>query len=321
MSNVLRAIRRRIEIWWEGRHQPSEQWVLSQRNIYIVPTRAGLFFGMTLMVLLVGSINYQLNLGYALTFLLAGSALASMHMTHNSLRGLTLHARAPAPVFAGDRATLELVVTNPGAARHGLGFGARQGQGPVQLAFAEITAAGQSPVVIGVLAEQRGLHPLPLLKIETRFPFGLFRAWSLWRPAGQLCVYPRPEQPAAALPPAAPVAGGMAPARSASGGEFDGLRPWRRGDTLRQVAWKKVARTGELVSREGRESARHELWLDWSSTRQPETEARLSRLAAWVLMAERQGLAYGLRLPGLELPPQQGAGHRHAALSALAAWS
>lgn len=317
---MLGRLRRRFDTWWQGRHRPAEQWRLSQRNIYIVPTRAGLFFGMTLMVLLIASINYQLNLGYALTFLLAGSALASMHMTHNSLRGLTLHARPPAPVFAGDRATLEVVVTNPGAARHGLGFGVQMPGGPAQLAFAQIGAAGQSPVAIGVLAEKRGLQSLPLLKIETRFPFGLFRAWSLWRPAGQLCVYPRAEHPAAALPATAAVAGGPMPARGAQGGEFDGLRPWRRGDTLRQVAWKKVARSGELISREGHESARHELWLDWAATRQPDTEARLSRLAAWVLLAERQGLAYGLRLPGLELPPSSGAPHRHAALSALAAW-
>jgi uncharacterized protein (DUF58 family) len=291
---MLRSLRRRVDTWWQGRHRPAEQWVLSQRNIYIVPTRAGLFFCITLMVLLIGSINYQLNLGYALTFLLAGSALASMHMTHNSLRGLTLHARPPAPVFAGDQATLELVVTNPGAARHGLGFGVQLAGAPAQLAFAEIPAAGQSPVSVSVLADKRGLRPLPLLKIESRFPFGLFRAWSLWRPAGQLCVYPKPEQPAAALPATA--------------------------DTLRQVAWKKVARTGELISREGRESARQELWLDWSATRQPDPESRLSRLAAWVVLAERQGLAYGLRMPGLELSPANGTPHRHAALSALAAW-
>lgn len=317
---MLRSLRRRVDTWWQGRHRPAEQWVLSQRNIYIVPTRAGLFFCVTLVVLLIGSINYQLNLGYALTFLLAGSALASMHMTHNSLRGLTLHAKPPSPVFAGDRATLELVVTNPGSARHGLGFGVQFAGASAQLAFAEIAAACQSPVSVGVLADQRGLQPLPLLRIETRFPFGLFRAWSLWRPAGQLCVYPKPELPAAALPAAAAVAGGPVPSRSANGGEFDGLRPWRRGDTLRQVAWKKVARTGELISREGRDSARQELWLDWSATRQPDTESRLSRLAAWVVLAERQGLAYGLRLPGLELSPANGAPHRHAALSALAAW-
>jgi len=319
---MLARLRRSWNAWWEGRHRPAEQLRLSQRNIYIVPTRAGFAFGLTLLLLLVASINYQLSLGYALTFLLAGSSLASMHMTHNSLRGLTVHARAPVPVFAGDRATLQLVVTNPGATRHGLGFGVQMHRSPTQLAFAEIGLAGQSNVSVGWLAERRGVHALPLLRIESRFPFGLFRAWSLWRPAGHLCVYPRPEQPAAALPMAAAVAGGPVPLHStAQGGEFDGLRPWRRGDTLRQVAWKKVARSGELVSREGRESARRELWLDWSQARQPDTESRLSRLAAWVLLAERQGLAYGLRLPGLELPPAGGPAHRHAALAAMAAWS
>ena len=319
---MLKALRRRINRWWEGRHRPAEQWHLTQRNIYIVPTRAGLAFGITLLLLLVASINYQLNLGYALTFLLAGCALASMHMTHNSLRGLTLHARPPVPVFAGDRATLEVVVTNPGSARHGLGFGVRGAAASTQLAYAEISPAGQTTVAVGMLAERRGLHPLPLLRVETRFPFGLFRAWSLWRPAGELCVYPSPEQPAAALPATAAVAGGPVPRRStAAGGEFDGLRPWRRGDSLRQVAWKKLAHHGELVSREGRESARRELWLDWTQARQPDTETRLSRLTAWVLLADAQGMAYGLRLPGRELAPADGAAHRHAALAVLATWA
>jgi uncharacterized protein (DUF58 family) len=315
------ALSRRWHAWWDARHRPTEQWTLSQRNIYIVPTRAGLAFGLLLLLLLVASINYQLNLGYALTFLLAGSALASMHMTHNSLRGLTLHARPPAPVFAGDPARLEIVITNPGSARHGVGFGVQQPGKATQLAYAEIGPAGQSSVAIGVPTSRRGLHAVPLLRMESRFPFGLFRAWSLWRPTGQLCVYPRPENPAAPLPAAAAAAGGPVPARSAAlGGEFDGLRPWRRGDTLRQVAWKKVARTGELVSREGRESARRELWLEWAQTRQADNEARVSRLAAWVLVAERQGLAYGLRLPGQALAPADGAAHRHAALTALATW-
>jgi len=316
---MIAWLRRRWDAWWQARHRPAEQWVMSQRNIYIVPTRAGFAFCITLVILLIASINYQLNLGYALTFLLAGSALASMHMTHNSLRGLTLRARTPAPAFAGERASLELVVTNPGTARHGLGFGVQAGSATT-LAFAEIAAAGQSSVTVGLLADRRGLHPLPLLRIETRFPFGLFRAWSLWRPAGQLCVYPKPEHPPAALPAAGAVAGGPVQSKAAAGGEFDSLRPWRRGDSLRQVAWKKVARSGELISREGRESARRELWLDWLQARQPDNESRLSRLAAWVLLADRQGLAYGLRLPARELPPADGPTHRHAVLSALATW-
>jgi hypothetical protein len=60
----------------------------------------------TLLVMLLAAINYQLNLGYALTFLLAGAGLVSMHLTHGNLRGLTLRTCTPTvpPVFAGEPA-------------------------------------------------------------------------------------------------------------------------------------------------------------------------------------------------------------------------
>ena len=139
-------VRGRWRAWWDARKEPSESQTLTQRNIYIVPTRAGLAFGATLMLLLVASINYQLSLGFALTFLLAGSALASMHMTHGSLRGLTLHLKPPQPAFAGEAAVLEVVVTNPGAERLGVGFGLDAGVRPVALSYAEIGAARQTTV-------------------------------------------------------------------------------------------------------------------------------------------------------------------------------
>jgi uncharacterized protein (DUF58 family) len=284
-----------------------------------------------MLLLLLASINYQLNLGFALTFLLAGSAVASMHMTHASLRGLQLHLKPPAPVFAGERCQIDLVIDNPNAVRHGLGFAfdaldGDSGASPFASAdgspwtFAEVPAQTQSVLALGFQAPVRGVHALPLLRVESRFPFGLFRAWTLWRPAGSLSIYPRVEVPAPELPPALPVAG-MARQRSvASGGEFDGLRAYRRGDTPRQIAWKKVARGGELVSREGRESIQRELWLDWADTRLAAPEARLSRLTAWVIAAEAAGHAYGLRLPGSRLPLSQGATHRTVLLQALAAW-
>ena len=102
------------------------------------------------------------------------------------------------------------------------------------------------------------------------------------------------------------------------------MRPWKRGDTMRQVVWKKVAKSGELVSRETAGSASRALWLDWADAQPPargaDVELRLSRLAAWVIEAERAGIAYGLRLPGQPGTLGQGDAHRRAALDALAAW-
>src|SRR5262249_7639492 len=156
-----------------------ESLTLTQRNIYIVPSRAGFAFGAVLMLLLIVAINYQLSLGFALTFLLAGSAAASIQMTHGSLRGLTLHLKPLAPAFEGDAAVLEVVVTNPGGPRLGVGFGIDLGVRPIPLAYAEIPAQGQASVHLSWLAPHRGLHALPVLRAESRYPFGLFRAWTI----------------------------------------------------------------------------------------------------------------------------------------------
>jgi len=311
----------RWRAWWSARLRPRESQTLTQRNVYIVPTRAGLAFCATLLLLLVVSINYQLSLGYALTFLLAGSAAASMHMTHASLRGLTLHIKPLAAAFAGDAALLEVVVTNPGQDRHGVGFGLDLGLRPIALAYVEIVAQEQTAVHLSWLAPGRGLHALPPVRAESRYPFGLFRAWTIWRPAGSQWVYPRPETPTPPWPLTEAAHGADRPApRRGDGSEFDGVRAYRRGDTLRQVVWKKAARTGELVSREAAGAVQRELWLQWSQARLADPEARLARLAAWVVAADAAGHAYGLRLPGAELAPAQGAAQRDAALQLLASW-
>jgi len=318
---MFTGLQRRLRAWWLARLQPAERWTLTQRTIYIVPTRAGLAFVFTLLLLLLASINYQLNLGYALTFLLAGSALASMHMTHSSLRGLSLHLKPVTPCFAGGSVALDVVVTNPGAVRHGLGFAVSEVETPPQMAWAEIAPRGQSLVSVSCPFATRGRHALPLVRVESRFPFGLFKAWSVWRPAGQVWVYPALEVPVADLPRAQALSGGGQAARAAAGGdEFDGVRPWRRGDGPRLIVWKKVARSGEWVSRDMQAHAQRRLWLDWADTRLREPETRLSRLAAWVQAAEQGGQPWGLRLPGVELDQGHGTAHQHQAWQALAEW-
>lgn len=315
------SARQRLRAWWLSRLPLTDTWQLGQRNIYILPTKAGYAFAATLVVMLLAAINYQLNLGYALTFLLAGAGLVSMHLTHGNLRGLTLHLRPVAPVFAGDPALLDVVITSPARDRHGLAlrFENRAAHGRA-FAWCDAPAGGQASAHLSLVPPRRGWHAVPALVVETVFPFGLFRAWTVWRPAARVLAWPRPEQPPPPLPAAAAAGSEERAVQRSAGSELDGVRPWRRGDSMRQVAWKKVARSGELVSRETTGNASRELWLDWADGHGADIEQRLSRLAAWVLLAEREGLACGLRLPGHLLPPGQGDAHRRAALDLLALW-
>ena len=314
----------RVARWMFARTPRQDSQLLTQRNVYILPTRAGCVLAGVLLVLLVASINFQLNLGYLLTFLLAGSAVAAMHVGHATLRGATLHLLPPAPAFAGDAAPLEIEIADEAGKRprHGIAVGLR---GSAERAWTDLPPGGRVTVQTAWTAPGRGLHPLPPIEVETRFPMGAFRAWTVWRPAAGLLVYPRPENPAAPLPAATPRDGSARHSRLASSGgaEPEGVRGYRRGDPLRQVVWKKSARaiaagTGELTSRDTVQPSESDLWFDLRHTGAVALEDRLSRLCAWVLLAEQWGQPYGLRLPGVLIEPGQGGSHRQRCLEALA---
>lgn len=299
---------------------------LHQRNLYILPTRGGWLFALTLLTLLLAAINYQLSLGYALTFLLAGSGLASMHLTHATLRGLTLRLRPPEPVFAGDAAMLELSLQSSASrARHGIGVAtlAAGDDGP-RWVHVDLEPGGYAAVQLAVVGAARGWCELPAIVLESRFPLGLFRVWSVWRPASRLLVYPAIENPGPPLPAGRLDPDGPSAATRLPGEETEGVRPWRRGDAANTIAWKASARTlaggGELVVRDAQSPRRAAVWLDWQDAAPLDAEARLSRLAHWLVLAERSTLRWGLRLPGHTLGPACGDLHRREALERLALW-
>jgi uncharacterized protein (DUF58 family) len=58
--------------------------------------------------------------------------------------------------------------------------------------------------------------------------------------------------------------------------------------------------------------------FDFAAVPLPDTEARLSQLARWVVDAEAVGERYGLALPGVRVAPERGPEHRHRCLALLA---
>ncbi|MBT2301150.1 DUF58 domain-containing protein [Variovorax paradoxus] len=320
---MLAPLRSRIDGWFLSRRPPSDTLELTQRNVYIVPTPAGWMLAGTLLLLLIASINYQLNLGYLLTFLLAGCVAVGMYVCHATLRGLALRLMAPDARYAGAAAVFRVMLHNQRrSTRYGIGLAVRHSG---QWSWSDVPAEGSATVEVAFKPERRGLHPVPTLTAETRFPLGTFRVWTVWRPASQVLVYPAPEPNPPPLPPGEPLAGQAAASmlRANVAGEYDGVRAYRRGDPLKLVVWKRAARaqaTGseELVSRDTQQAQRQELWLDAQAAGLPGWEARLSRLCAWVLMADRLGVDYGLRVGGKVVAPSQGEAHKRRCLEVLA---
>ena len=290
--------------------------VLVHRRVYILPTRLGWLFAATLAILLIGSINYALALGFALTFLLGGVGLACMVHTARNLARIAVSTGRAAPVFAGESAQFRIYLDGRSGYDRPAILARHVGSGSQFVIDIPPQALGE--VVLAVPAARRGWLPLGRVLLETRFPLGLFRAWSYLEPDARCLVYPRPER--TPLPaPVGEAAAGALRSQAAGNDDFSGLRTYQLSDSPRHVAWKAAARSDELLTKQFTGEAAAQLWLDWRLLSSAAgLEQRLSRLAGWVLAAERAGAFYGLRLPGLEIAPGRGDAHAGACLQGLA---
>lgn len=293
---------------------------LGRRNIYILPSKAGMLCAAVLATMLIASINYQLSLGFALTFLLGGITLVGMLQTFRNLAAVMLRPGRAEPVFAGSMAEVKLQLFNRSThERYALRLKAPE---MAQPAVVDLPAASDKLVVLAIPTTRRGWMPMPRFKLWTDFPLGLWRAWAYWHPAVRVLVYPNPETPAAPLPELA-VVGGEGDGRGQGEDDLAAVRPFAAGDSPRRIAWKAMARTGSdaVLVKQFEGGYRGDLLLDWA--RLPAAlpvEARLSRLTRWVLDADASGARYALRLPGVVIDTDGGPGHRQRCLEALATY-
>lgn len=294
--------------------------VLVQRRVFILPSGQGLLFAGMIVLMLIGSVNYDLSLGFILSFLLAATGIQSMLHTFRNLANLRIAPGRVQPVFAGEQAHFQIRITNQTRIhRHSIGV-TRDRKNAL---YIDVLPGEETTATVAITAARRGWLRPGRLTLFTFFPVGLFRAWSYADLDMHALVYPAPATPGLALP--------LPDTGSGDGGvhghghdEFTGLRPYRPGDSPRHIAWKAVARDDTLLNKPlltkqfaGR--ADTELWLTWDSLPPGmNAESRLAHLARWVLDADGAGLAYGLRLPALTLPIASGAAHRGDCLRALA---
>jgi uncharacterized protein (DUF58 family) len=289
--------------------------VLVQRRIFILPTRAGVAYAGVLVLMLTGSINYGLSLGFVLTFLLASLGMTAMLHTFRNLAGLRISAGKTAPVFAGETAHFTLAIHNP---THVPRYSLAVARAKHETDIVDVPAVGTVSATAAVPAQKRGRLRPGRLTVYSRYPVGLYNAWSYVNLDMHCLVYPRPAPPGLPLP--------VSRSSSAEGAgqgqghdDFAGLRQYHPGDSPRHIAWKSAARGQVLLTKQFTGRAAAEIWLSLELL--PASmglEDRLSRLARWVLDAHAGGLAYGLKLPNASVALGSGEAHRDRCLEALA---
>jgi uncharacterized protein (DUF58 family) len=312
---MKRFLRKRIAAWAKRRQGPDVPPVeLASRRVYILPTPVGIGFAAMLLVMLIAGINYGNSIALFLTFLLTGFGLVTMHQCHRNLVRTSFTSAAALPTFAGTHGTLRVTLQNDAAF---LRYQIEVEPTDNDPAHADIPPREQTQLSIPIEAPKRGVVNIDRLRISSTFPFGLFRAWSWIHMRIEMIVYPRAH---GALP--MPVDSGFKTGTRSHGvagsDEWLALRPFRDGDSPRQVAWKAYARGAPLLVKEYSAMGAELRVFDFAKLENLGLEARLEQLARWLVDAETRGERYGLVIPPQHFEPDSGPEHRHRCLSALA---
>jgi uncharacterized protein (DUF58 family) len=312
---VKQLLRKRMAAWVRRRQGADTlPLTLERRRLYILPTRAGLGFLTLLLFMLIAGLNYANSLALFLTFLLSGFVLVTMQLCHRNLLGTSLYAASVPPTFAQRAGNLRLTLENPAVAPRyrieaGIAYESPQAT--------DVPAHGRGHIDLPVSAAKRGIVTLERVRLTTTHPFGLFRAWTWVHAPIQMLVYPRPVG-SLPMPSESGRKSGLRSQGQIGADEWHGLRPFRDGDSPRQVDWKAYAREAPLLVKEYSTAGSELRLFRFGQLANLGTEARLEQLSRWVVDADQRGDRYGLELPGLALAADRGIEHRHKCLAALA---
>ncbi len=287
---------------------------LNHRRIFILPNKQGLVFSVSLLLMLLVSMNYNISLGFILTFLLASLSIVSIFHSFGNLAGLTVQIEPVKPVFAGKPTVVTVRLSNNNVDRFRLTISTKRGE-----KFVLDLPAGETKC-ISLLMEtnQRGLHQLGTVTIFSRFPLGIVRAWSPISTELEYLVYPKPAQTLLRYHYNASSHFQLEGAAQAGEGDFSGLIDYRPGDSLKQVDWKSLAKEQGLFVRQFKEGASSEIRLDWSTTPGHDNENKISQLCRQIIEVEKTATHYSLSLPGKTISPGCGTAHYENCLKQLA---
>ncbi len=310
---LVQSARQHIRQWLDRRQPLATSETLTQKNIYIVPARQSVgFFLVVLLLWLVGT-NYENNLVLLLSYLLLAVFISAIFATHSNLSGLTVSVAGCSQAFVGEPLIVHLKVNNRGKSpRLRLRF---EWAGAEQV-IADIPADTDTNLEISLPTKQRGWLRPGRLKIESSYPLGIIRAWTLPKLSAPALVFPEPIEAPAVDDVGSEGMEGQAHKRGID--DFGGLETWQPGVPMQRIAWKQYSAGRGMLEKKFEANTSNPEWLDWEYYPDLDTEKRLSALCAKAIQMEQLGQHYGLKIPGTLLPPAQGEAHLVQVLTTLA---
>jgi uncharacterized protein (DUF58 family) len=232
------------------------------------PTSGGGVFAVIIIVVGFAAWNTANNLLFLVFSLLCSTLFVGWIAAKTSLRDLTVSARFPDHIFAGDPAPVIVTVKNtkrlwPSFSILVEARGPKNDVDPAttrkwklhhkhMLAyFSYVPHHAAAEQRVEQTFPQRGHAVIDGFELSTRFPFGFFRRRRRLRARNvDILVYPKPEIISDELHLLPMFAGRMASLRRGAGHDLFSMRDYQPQDDLRHIDWKATARSRRLTVRE-----------------------------------------------------------------------
>ncbi len=286
--------------------------VFKENRIYIMPNGRGFMFLSLIIVMILTAATYNNNLIFILAFFLFSIFFVSMLQTHYNLKGVRLQYVGCEEAFQGDNMSLLFHLTQR-RARHKRALKIRSRSkrfktvkgGYEEMKEHEAVRAAR----VEIVAWKRGRHKVPEIILETSYPLGIFRAWKVFRPEGEMLIYPKAHARQPLESGVFELGENEIGLRNTPDGDFGELKNHLPGESYHQIAWKHYARTGDLYTKVHWGSEHRHVVIPWAPG-QMELETYLENMSGWVKQAADENASFEMETPLAKVEP--GAGLEHA---------
>jgi len=329
-DDIKKVVNKRFDRWLSKRVPSHFQHKLSNRNIFIMPTRFGFAYLLFVVLLFLLGTNYQNNIILLLSYLLASLFITVMMHSFYNFSQLTFSSKAQQKGFATQVINFPIIITG-----HKSHFDINFQFSKPQHFFKAVKLAECSTQSIEVLlpwvAKQRGINALGRVKVFSEYSLGLFITWSLLDFSHQAIVYPVPKKLADNQQYLTGLGegdkdNGISAQVISGGDDYSELKNYVLGESQARVAWKQFARGQGKFSKNHQAHQGNLLWLKLSDMPSLDLEIKLQFMCFLIIEYSNNNQTFGLILDlpftsrdsaVVKIEPNIGYEHQESCLIAL----
>lgn len=334
-------ISQRIDRWLSKRVPSNYEHKLSNRNIFIMPTRFGLaYLFFDILLFLLGT-NYQNNTILLLSYLLASLFITVMMHSFYNFSQLTF-ASTPIQYTFANQQTFFPITVKAKKIHYDLNFlfPAQNQQVSLNLSqkarsvTVEHCDIGKTQILIPYLATKRGVIKLGRVKVFSEYSLGFFITWAMLDFSHQLIVFPQPKKLTNSQNYLSGLEGEDQQNQNKLNNTFLGnddfseLKNYITGESQARVAWKQLARGQGKLSKHYETQEGGLRWLKLSDMPSFDLETKLGYLCYLIVEYSKSDNDFGLildidsssrvRNTAIKIMPSSGYQHQQNCLIALA---